>query len=204
MNKLIPAFALPALFALAACHPQASREAPPLEGARIGAPLNLVNQDGVKTTDADFAGRYRLVYFGYTYCPDVCPVDLQHLMNGYQQFIKADPALAAKVQPIFITVDPARDTPDVVKTFIRQFDDRLVGLTGSEADIAAVTKGYAVVASKVKGSTPDSYLMAHTQIAYLIGPDGKPIAFIPTDDIGTPTNEGEPAKVRAELEKWVR
>ncbi len=175
----------------------------PLAGARIGAPLTLVDQDGKRVSEADFAGRYRLVYFGYTYCPDVCPVDLQHLMAGFRQWSKANSSKAAKVQPIFITVDPERDTPDKIKAFIRQFDDKIVGLTGTPEEIAAVAKGYAVVYNKVKGSAPDAYLMAHTQLAYLMGPDGKPIAFIPTDDISTPVNEGDPAKVVAELEKWV-
>ena len=175
-----------------------------LVGAHIGGDFTLTNQDGRPTRWADFDGKYRLVYFGYTYCPDVCPIDLQHLMNGFHQFAKANPAKAAKVQPIFITIDPERDTPDKVKAFIRQFDDKMVGLTGSADEIAAVAKGYAVVYNKVKGGTPDSYLMAHTQLAYLMDPAGKPIAFIPTDDISTPVNEGDPAKVKAELDKWVQ
>lgn len=198
--------AVSAAIFLSACQaggPTIPAEAP-LAGARIGAPLALTNQEGAKTKEADFVGRYRLVYFGYTYCPDVCPIDLQHLMNGFHQFAKANPAKAAKVQPIFITIDPERDTPDKVKAFIRQFDDKMVGLTGSAEEIAVVAKGYAVVYNKVKGGTPDSYLMAHTQLAYLMDPAGKPIAFIPTDDISTPVNEGDPAKVKAELDKWVQ
>lgn len=206
MNKfsLISA-ALPALL-LSACHAPVTPDAgePPLAGARIGAPLTLVNQDGQRVSEADFAGRYRLVYFGYTYCPDVCPVDMQHLMNGFRQWAKANPAKAAKVQPIFITVDPERDTPGKIKAFIRQFDDKMIGLTGTPEEIAAVAKGYAVVYNKVEGSAPDAYLMAHTQLAYLMDPAGKPIAFIPTDDISTPVNEGDPAKVMAELDKWVK
>ena len=206
MNKIALLPAAAALALLAACNPSsapASKAEAPLAGARLGAPLNLVNQDGQRVTDADFAGKYRLVYFGYTYCPDVCPVDMQHLLNGYQQFAKAHPDLGAKLQPIFITVDPARDTPDKVKAFIRQFDNKMVGLTGTEQEIAAVAKGYAVVYNKVEGSAPDAYLMAHTQLAYLMGPDGKPIALVPTDAINTPENEGDPAKVKALLEQWV-
>lgn len=204
MNKFALLPALVALALVSACNPAPiAKGEPPLAGARLGAPLNLVNQDGQRVTDADFAGKYRLVYFGYTYCPDVCPVDMQHLLNGYQQFAKAHPELGAKVQPIFITVDPARDTPDKVKAFIRQFDDKMVGLTGSEEEIAAAAKGYAVVYNKVEGSAPDAYLMSHTQLAYLMGPDGKPIALVPTDAINTPENEGDPAKVKALLEQWV-
>lgn len=193
-----------AFLALAACSPHTPVEEPPLAGARIGGPFSLVNQDGKAVTEADLKGKYSLVYFGYTYCPDVCPVDLQYLMNGYRQFEKAEPAEAAKVQPVFITVDPARDTPENIKKFVGQFHPKLMGLTGSEQNIAAVAKKYAVAYSKVKGSTPDDYLMSHLQIAYLMGPDGKPIALIPVDDISTPVNEGEPQKVADELARWVR
>ena len=108
-----------------------------------------------------------------------------------------------KLQGIFVSLDPARDTPEKVRAFIRQFDDKMVGLTGTEEEIAAAAKGYAVVYNKVEGSAPDAYLMSHTQLAYLMGPDGKPIALVPTDAINTPENEGDPAKVKALLEQWV-
>lgn len=189
---------------LAGCTAQAPVEEPPLEGARIGGPFSLVNQDGKRVTDADLKGKYSLVYFGYTYCPDVCPVDLQHLMAGYRLFEKAEPQEAVKVQPVFITVDPARDTPENVKKFVGQFHPKLMGLTGTPDEIAAVAKNYAVAYRKIEGSSPDSYLMSHLQIAYLMGPDGKPIALISTDDISTPVNEGEPPKVASELARWVQ
>lgn len=202
MNKFA-LFAAASLF-LTACSAPAPVEEPPLTGARIGGPFSLVNQDGQRVTDADLKGKYSLVYFGYTYCPDVCPVDLQHLMAGYRLFEKADPAEAAKVQPVFITVDPARDTAENVKKFVGQFHPKLIGLTGTEDEIKTAAKAYVVQYHKVDGSTPDSYLMAHTQLAYLMGPDGKPVALIPTDDISTPVNEGEPQKVADELARWVR
>src|SRR4051812_20940876 len=106
-------FALP--LALAACGQTAAAPEPPLAGARIGGPFALTNQDGKAVTPRDFAGRYRLMYFGYTYCPDVCPVDLQKLMAGYRELEKSDAQLASKVAPIFVTVDPERDTPTVLK-----------------------------------------------------------------------------------------
>ena len=201
MNKfsLFAAFAL----LLAGCDAHKPVEEPPLAGARIGGSFSLINQDGQRITDADLKGKYSLVYFGYTYCPDVCPVDLQHLMAGFKLFEKADPMLAAKVQPIFITVDPARDTPENIKKFVGQFHPKLMGLTGTDEEIAEIAKKYAVAYRKVDGSTPDSYLMSHLQVAYLMGPDGKPLALIPTDDISTPVNEGEPQKVADELARWV-
>src|SRR5689334_4597906 len=95
--------ALPLL--LAACGQSAAPPSQaPLAGARIGGPFTLVNQDGRQVSDRDFAGRYRLMYFGYTYCPDVCPVDLQKLMAGYKQLEGSDPEIAAKIAPIFVSV----------------------------------------------------------------------------------------------------
>lgn len=207
MNKFpfFTALALTLALFLASCSPQAQVvEEPPLAGARIGGAFNLTNQDGQPVTDATLKGKYSIVYFGYTYCPDVCPVDLQHLMSGYRLFEKQDPTRAAKIQPVFITVDPARDTPENVKKFVTQFHPKLMGLTGTPDEIAAVAKKYAVAYSKVEGATPDSYLMSHLQIAYLMDPEGKPIALIPTDDISTPVNEGEPQKVADELARWVK
>ena len=93
---------------------------PPLEGARIGGAFTLTDQNGKTVRDSDFAGQYRLVYFGYSFCPDICPVDLQKLMRGLSQFEKADAARGAKIAPLFITVDPARDTPEAMKRFAQR------------------------------------------------------------------------------------
>src|SRR3954462_8905425 len=96
---------------LASC---GSAAQPPLAAAAIGGPYSLVDQNGRAVSDRDFAGRYRIVYFGYTHCPDVCPTDLATISQALTLFEKKDPARAAKVQPLFITVDPARDTPAVL------------------------------------------------------------------------------------------
>lgn len=168
----------------------------PLAGARIGGPFTLTNQGGQRVTDKDFAGKYRIVYFGYSYCPDVCPVDLQLLMQGLRLFERQDAAAAAKVQPIFITVDPARDTPEVLKTYVAAFHPRLVGLTGSEQEIAAAAKAYAVYYRKAENAGASEYLMDHSRQTYLMGPDGKPIALLPQDET--------PQAVAAELARWVR
>ena len=138
------AFLLALPLAIAACGQPVSPEAP-LAGASIGGPFTLVNQDGRQVSDRDFAGRYRLMYFGYTYCPDVCPVDLQKLMSGYAQLEKADPKAAEKVAPIFVSVDPERDKPPVLKQYVSAFHPKLTGLTGSPAEIAKVAKAYAII-----------------------------------------------------------
>src|SRR3954452_21542461 len=103
---------------------------PPLAGAAVGGPFTLVDQNGRTVTDRDFAGRYRIVYFGFAHCPDVCPTDLQKIGEGLSRFEKKDPERGARVQPIFITVDPERDRPAELKPWVAAFHPRLVGLTG--------------------------------------------------------------------------
>jgi protein SCO1/2 len=178
--------------------------APPLEGARIGGPFTLTDQNGRTVRDSDFAGQYRLIYFGYSFCPDICPVDLQKLMRGLAQFEKADPARGAKIAPLFVTVDPARDTAEALKPFVARYHPRLLGLTGTPDQIAAAAKAYVVTYNKVEGSAPDRYLMAHSQLAFLMDPAGKPLALLPLDDPSTDADEGAPDKVAAELAKWVK
>jgi protein SCO1/2 len=183
------------LFLLPACSGGMSGEAPPLEGAAIGGDFTLIDKTGKTVRAADFKGRYTAVYFGYTFCPDVCPLDVQVLMQGYRRFAKAQPELAAKVTPLFITIDPARDTPAAVGQFAAHFGKELIGLTGSDAQIAQVAKSYAVYYKKGAQSAPGAYLMDHSRAAYLMGPDGRPIALLPVD-------KDAPA-VAGEFAKWV-
>lgn len=183
--------------ALLACSPQPTVPAEaPLAGARIGGPFTLVDQTGATVTDRDFAGRYRLMYFGYSYCPDVCPVDLQTLMQGLQRFERQNPALANRIAPIFVTIDPERDTPTVLRAYVTAFHPRLVGLTGSPAQIADVAKRFAVSYRKGEATKPGEYLVDHSRQAYLLGPDGAPIALVPQDETAD--------AVAAELKRWVR
>ncbi|MEC3912853.1 SCO family protein [Sphingobium sp. CR2-8] len=214
--RALSCVALPVLALLAACNMGAGGNASSgdseqgeLTGARIGAPFTLTNQDGKPTKWDDFRGEYRLVYFGYTYCPDVCPIDLQRIMQGFAMFEKARPALAAKVQPMLISVDPQRDTPAVLKSYVAAFHPRLIGLTGTKDQIAKVAKDFVVIynpeeASKKSGAASD-YLISHSRTPYLFDGDGKPVALVPVDDPGTPdVDEGAPDKVAAFLEKWVK
>ena len=171
-------------------------EAPPLAGAAIGGPFTLVNQDGETVRDSDFAGKYRLVYFGYSYCPDICPVDLQVIGRGLAAFDKSDPERAKRVQPIFISVDPERDTPKVLKPYVAAFHPRLIGLTGSPDQIAATAKSYGVYYAKAPQEESTEYLMDHSRQAMLFGPQGEPIALVPQDQ--------GPQAITAELERWVK
>ena len=199
MNSTFPriATALAAALILSSCGGTAQPSEPPLAGARIGGPFALTDQNGKTVRDTDFAGKYRLVYFGYTFCPDVCPNDMLKVTAVMRGLDKSDPAIAAKLVPIFITVDPARDTPKELKQFASNFDSRLVALTGSPEAIAAVARAYAVPFAAQKPVTPGGgYLVDHGTITYLMGPKGEPIAPL--------SHEMTPETMTAEIKKWVR
>jgi protein SCO1/2 len=193
--RALAAILLP--LALAACGGPAAQptERPPLAGAAIGGPFALVDKDGHTVRWTDFAGKYRIVYFGYSFCPDACPLDLQKLMRGFALFENAHDHLARQVQPIFITIDPARDTPQVVGQFAAAFSPHLLGLTGTPAQVDQAAKAFAVYYAKGK-ETAGGYLMDHSRTAYLMGRKGEPIALLPVDQT--------PQAVAAELAKWVK
>jgi protein SCO1/2 len=147
-------------------------------GVTVGGPFALLDGDGKPVTDKDFRGKYMLVYFGYTFCPDVCPTTLNAVGDALD---KLGPK-AEKIRPLFITVDPKRDTPALVKQFAAAFGPRIVGLTGSAEQIAAVAKAYRVYYAEHRtGPGPDDYTMDHSSILYLMGPDGRFIAPIRAD-----------------------
>ncbi len=182
---------------LSACRGDAG--APPLAGASMGGPFTLTSHEGRRVSDAQFAGKYRLVYFGFTYCPDVCPADLAMIGAGLRRFEADHPARAARVQPLFITVDPARDTPDVLRRYVAAYHPRLIGLTGSDAEIAAVAREYRIFYERgqpAAGRSPGEYSVNHSRQTVLYGPEGQPIAIVPAD-------QGADA-VAAELDRWVR
>ena len=192
MNVRIFAWLAP-LVLIAACSPAEPSASPPLEGARIGGSFTLTNQDGKRMSDAALEGRYRMMYFGYTFCPDVCPVDVQNLAAGLKLLEKSDPALAERVVPVFVTIDPARDTPAVLKQFVSAFHPRMIGLTGTPEEISKVAKEFAIFYQRGKG-TPDGYMMDHSRQAYLMSPEGKPLALLPQDET--------PQAIADEIKRW--
>jgi len=136
---------------------------------QIGGSFLLVNQDGETVSEADFMGKYMLVYFGFTYCPDVCPTSLTVIEDALG--LLGDEA--EHITPVFITVDPERDNPEALKLYVEHFHPRQVGLTGSVAQIKAVAKAYKVYFSKSGDGYDDDYLLDHSSITYLMSPEGK-------------------------------
>ncbi len=141
---------------------------------QIGGPFTLVDQNGRAVTDEEFRGRLMLVYFGYTYCPDVCPLGLTAIATAMDELPAED---RDQVVPVFITVDPGRDTPSVMKDYVGQFSPQLVGLTGSQEQIDAAVRAYRVYASRSSADTGDGdYLVDHSTFTYLMDRDGRYLA----------------------------
>ncbi|KAF9932573.1 Cu-binding protein [Linnemannia zychae] len=140
---------------------------------KIGGPFALIDQNGVRTTDEDFKGRYMLIYFGFTHCPDICPEELDK-MSEVLDIVNNDPEIGNVITPVFITCDPHRDTVAEIKEYVKDFHKDLIGLTGSFEDIARVAKSYRVYFSKPPKVAPgEDYLVDHSIFFYLMGPDGK-------------------------------
>ncbi len=137
--------------------------------ALVGGPFTLTDQTGKRVTEKDFLGRHMLVFFGFTYCPDICPTELQ-VMTAALDMMGPE---GEKIQPVFITIDPERDTPEVMKAYVENFGPRLMGLTGSPDEIAAVARAYRVYYAKAGKTGTDEYTMDHSSIVYLMGPDGR-------------------------------
>ena len=137
--------------------------------ALIGGTFSLTDQNGIRVSEKSFGGRYLLVFFGFTHCPDVCPAGLQVMASALDQLgPKAD-----GVAPLFVTVDPARDTPAALKTYVSAFHPKLIGLTGTEAEIQAVAKAYRVYFKRVDDpSSADGYTMDHSAFIYLMDRSG--------------------------------
>jgi cytochrome oxidase Cu insertion factor (SCO1/SenC/PrrC family) len=139
------------------------------EGVTVGGPFHLVDAQGHPVSDADLRGRWLLIYFGYTTCPDVCPTTLQTMVTALD---KLGPA-GKNVVPVFITIDPERDTPDVMGRYAAEIDPRILALSGSPEEIAQVAKAYHVYYAKVPGKQGEPYTMDHSAFIYLVGPDGR-------------------------------
>jgi protein SCO1/2 len=142
--------------------------------ADVGGTFKLIDQTGKTVTDADFRGRYMLIYFGYSFCPDVCPTTLSVIGDALAKL--KDP----RIVPVFITIDPERDTPKVLVDYMKAFGPQFVGLTGSPDAIKSVEQKYRVYAAK-KPIDPNNpkrgYGMDHSSVIYLMGPDGKLVSF---------------------------
>jgi len=138
----------------------------------IGGPFELVDQHGAPRTDEDFRGRYLVMYFGFTHCPDTCPTILLKITHALEELTKFDAAKAERVVPVFISIDPERDTPEALRSYAENFHPRLVALTGTLRQLEEVARTYGVFFAKVPTRDPGEYLMDHTSFVYLIGPDG--------------------------------
>ncbi|HEY9163120.1 MAG TPA: SCO family protein, partial [Magnetovibrio sp.] len=135
--------------------------------ATIGGPFTLTDSTGKRVTDKDFQGKYMLIYFGYTFCPDVCPTSLSIMAEALDALT---PEQLAKVTPVFVTVDPERDTPEVMAAYVPNFHPKLVGLTGTLEEVKAAARGYKAYYAKVNEADPDgNYTMDHSSITYLMG-----------------------------------
>ena len=159
---------------------------------QIGGPFALTDQNGVIRTEKDYRGKYMLVFFGYTYCPDVCPTTLAVMSAALDKL----GARADKIVPLFITVDPKRDTPEKLKSYLGSFGPRFVGLTGDPKDIAAVTKEYRVYYREHAGENGGEYTVDHSGVVYLMDPGG---AFVANYSLET-----SPEAMAADLAKTLR
>ena len=203
MSTTLRALALPLALSLALVATGCSRgpaqpplDQAPLAGAAIGGDFTLTGEDGQPVSWDDFAGKWRGVYFGFAYFPDICPTDLQRTSQGLALYARDNAGLAANIQPIFVTIDPERDTPEVVAEFTDAFSKDLLGLTGTPEQIAATAKAFGVYYAKGEVNEQGAYMMDHSNVTYLFDPDGNPVSMLPTD-------QGAEA-VAAELAKWVR
>lgn len=160
--------------------------------ALIGGPFALIDQTGKAVTDRDFRGKYMLVFFGFTHCPDICPAELQVMAASLDELgAKAD-----EVVPVFITLDPERDTQAVMADYVKNFGPRFVGLTGSPEAIAAAAKAYRISYSKFQeDKTKSDYSIDHSALVYLMGKDGEYVTHLP---YGTPA-----AKMTETLRRYI-
>ncbi len=147
--------------------------------AAVGVPFTLTNQHGKRASLSDFRGKVVLLYFGFTFCPDVCPTDLLAIA----QTIKSLGKRGNQVQPIFVTLDPARDTRALLRDYVAAFNPRIVALTGSEDEIRRVATGYKVFYEKVTPPGSTTYSISHAAFTFLLDRHGKYVLFFPP---GTP------------------
>ena len=149
----------------------------PMAGVKIGGPFALLDQDGKMVTNAAFIGKYKLIYFGFTSCPAICPTELAKMSKALNEL----GAQGDVIQPIFITVDPERDTPKVMKDYISLFHPRLIGLTGAKSEIDQTLKNYRIYAAK-QPEEGGGYTMNHSNYIYFMSPDDELLSIYHEDD----------------------
>jgi protein SCO1 len=157
-------------------------------GGEIGGPFRLVDQNGKPVSDTDLRGRWLLVYFGYTHCPDACPTALNNIALTFRDLA---PPLRHEIRPVFITIDPARDTPRAMKDYVSSFDAPIVALTGSDAAVAQAAKEYRVYYEK-RAEPGGDYSLDHTSLIYVMDPQGRFAASL--DSEATPAQMEERLK----------
>jgi protein SCO1/2 len=168
--------ALTAAAVLLLTAPDGTRQVQSSGTALVGGPFSLIGADGKTVTDQDFRGRYMLVFFGFTHCPDICPAELQVIAEALDKLGDK----AAKVVPIFITVDPVRDDPKTMEEYVKSFGPNFVGLTGSPDAIAAAAKAYRVAYTKAENTaSPENYNVDHSALVYLMDTNGQYLAHFP-------------------------
>jgi protein SCO1/2 len=141
----------------------------------IGGPFTLTDHTGRRRSDTEFRGKLMLIYFGYTFCPDICPTDLMTIAQAVDALGKA----GETVQPIFITVDPQRDTIERLGDYVSSFHPRLIGLTGTSANIRKVALAYKAYYARKENGPGEDYTIDHTGVTYLVGREGQYLGFVP-------------------------
>ncbi len=160
----------------------------------IGGAFELVDQNGKPFTEKDLKGKYSLIYFGYTYCPDVCPTELQTMTQALEML----GPLAKKIRPVMISVDPERDKPEVLKEYLTNFYPGFVGLTGTPEQVRKAGQAYRVFYRKTDEKSASDYLMDHSSIVYLMDPEGR---YLKHFAYGTPP-EKMAEGIRKAIEKY--
>jgi protein SCO1/2 len=146
----------------------------PMPGIQLGGPFSLTDHTGKAVTEKDYESQYKLIYFGFTFCPAICPTELQKITQALKLL---PPENASRLQPLFITLDPERDSVKVMQDYVKLFHPDLVGLTGTPEQIEAIKKNYRIFATKVQDENMSDYTIDHSTFIYLVSPDNKVLSM---------------------------
>lgn len=162
-----------------------------VQAENFGGPFSLIDHNGKPVTDRDFAGHYRLIYFGFTFCPAICPTELQKISGALDLLGER----SKNIRPLFITVDPERDTVNIMKGYVRLFHPELVGLTGTLAQIETIKKVYKVYSKKVQDPDVSDYTVDHSSFIYFMDPQDRLLSIFTTKDTSR--------TIAGNIEKWL-